>query len=73
MIDMAATPQGRVAQLFMEHKGLGHLQPYDIEKVEDEPCWYFYYELPEGDLELEVYWDPSDGWDTQVSTFTVAG
>jgi hypothetical protein len=72
MIDMS-TPQGRVAQQFMDHKGLGHLRPCDVDKLEDQPCWYFYYELPEGELELEVYWDHNDGtWETMVTTFTLA-
>jgi len=26
--------------------------------VEDDECWYFYYLLPEGLLELEVYQEP---------------
>lgn len=65
------TPQGLAAQQFMEHKGLGHLRPYDVEAVDDQPCWYFYYELPEGVLELEVYWN-GNAWETCVYTFNVA-
>lgn len=66
-----STPQGRVAQHFMDRKGLGELRPYNLEKLDNEPCWYFYYELPEGHLELEVSWAPNAGWDTQVTSFTV--
>lgn len=67
------TPQAVVAQLFMAHKGLD-LEPYDMEKLDGQPCWYFYYELPEGDLELEVYYDhETREWDTTVTTFTLAG
>jgi hypothetical protein len=64
------TPQGRVAQLFMEHKGLGEIEPYDIEQVEGESCWYFYYRLPEGKLELEVSWEDGE-WDTLVTSFVL--
>ena len=71
MIDMS-TPQARVAQQFMDHKGLGHLEPNGIEELEDQPCWYFYYMLPEGDLELEVFWDEREGWQVTVTTFTLA-
>lgn len=67
------TPQGLVAQQFMEHKGLGHLEPFDIEKLDDQPCWYFCYQLPEGVLELEVYYDPDEQWKVTVTTFTLAG
>lgn len=63
------TPQGRVAQQFMEHKGLGELKPYDMEKLDSTPCWYFYYELPEGTLELEVYWSERKGWEPLVTAF----
>lgn len=71
MIDMS-TPQGRVAQQFMDHKGLGTFQPLEVEKLEDQPCWYFYYQLPEGDLELEVSWEYPEGWEVLVTTFTLA-
>ncbi len=70
MIDLS-TPQALVAHDFMRHKGLGHLTPQDVDKIEDQPCWYFYYQLPEGDLELEVYYDAEDReWDCKVTTFT---
>jgi hypothetical protein len=56
----------------MERKGLGSLKPWDVDKLDDIPCWYFYDELPEGKLELEVFWSPEDGWRTMVTTFNRA-
>ena len=67
-----STPQGRAAQMFMGRKGLGQLKPYEVEKLDDQPCWYFYYDLPEGDLELEVFWDERDGWEVAVTAFGAA-
>lgn len=63
-------PESRVAQLFMEHKGLGNIAPYHVEQVEGETCWYFYYQLPEGKLELEVSWENGE-WETTVTSFTL--
>lgn len=61
------------AQQFMTHKGLSHLKPIDVEQLEDQPCWYFLYELPEGVLELEVLYDErTNEWETTVSTFSRA-
>jgi hypothetical protein len=65
-------PHELVAHQFMKHKGYPDAEPYDIEKLDDQPCWYFIYRLPEGILELEVFWNGSD-WETQVTTFTLAG
>lgn len=70
-MDATEHPQDLAAQQFMDHKGLGHLRPYHVERVDGEPCWYFYYELPEGVLELEVFWD-GDTWEWNVYTFNVA-
>lgn len=64
------TPQELVAQDFMKHKGYPNLEPSDVQKVDNQPCWYFLYELPEGTLELEVFWD-SQNWVTTVTTFTL--
>lgn len=70
MIDMT-TPQGRVAQHFMDRKGLGHFKPVDVEQLDDQPCWYFLYEMPDGTLELEVFYDAERmEWECVVSTFT---
>lgn len=71
MVDLT-TPQAAAARQFMQHKGLGHVQPWDVEKLDGQPCWYFYYDLPEGELELEVFWDERDGWQVMVTTFTLA-
>lgn len=70
-VDDPNAPQALVARLFMEHKGLGTVEPYSVEKVEGEPVWYFWYRLPEGVLELEVCWDGEE-WDTVVTSFTLA-
>ncbi len=59
MIDMGSR-QARAAQLYMRHKGYKNVRPYEVDKVEGRPIWYFYYDLPDGDLELEVEWDPED-------------
>ena len=66
------TPQDRVAQQFMAHKGLPDLQPVEIEQLENQTCWYYIYELPEGDLELEVLWNNTE-WLATVTAFTLAG
>lgn len=65
------SPEARVAAQFMEHKGL-HVEPYAVEQLDGQACWYFYYALPEGDLELEVAWDGAE-WNALVTTFTLAG
>lgn len=62
------TPQEQAAQQFMAWKGLPDELPVEIEKLADQPCWYFYYELPEGDLELEVNWTGRE-WQTTVTAF----
>ena len=69
-----STPQATVARQFMTHKGLD-VDPVDIEQLEGgRPCWYFLYELPEGDLELEVFYnEKSQEWETTVTTFRLAG
>jgi len=65
-------PQTRVAQLFMERKGLGDLKPVNVEKVDGEPCWYFTYHVDAGSMELEVFWDEAKGeWETTVTGFTL--
>jgi len=72
-IDLS-TPQARIAQHFMrETKGIRDAAPHDVEKLDDLPCWYFYYELPQGELELEVFFDePDDDWKVAVTAFPVA-
>lgn len=63
-------PQDLAARLYMNHKGYPDARPHEVDKLEDEPCWYFYYELPDGDLELEVLWDKSqEDWVCTVTSF----
>lgn len=71
--DMDA-PETLIAQDFMARKGYGGLKPFAVEEVEAEVAlYYFYYQLPEGQLELEVSWNPKTGmWDTMVTAFTVS-
>lgn len=61
-------PHEQVARQFMEHKGYKDIEPTDVQKLDDEPCWYFVYLLREGTLELEVFWDGRE-WQTLVTTF----
>lgn len=72
MIDLT-TPQAVIAQHFMrEVKGIRNALPHDVEQLEEQPCWYFYYSLPQGELELEVCWnDEADDWETTVTAFPV--
>lgn len=48
--------QDQAAAKYMAHKGYPDIVPTSVEKVDDIPCWYFTYNLPEGPLELEVEW-----------------
>lgn len=72
MIDLT-TPQAQIAKHFMDHKGV-KVEPHDVERLNDlEPCWYFYYDLPQGELELEVFYDSqADDWKVCVTSFPVA-
>lgn len=63
------TPQAQAARIFMEDKGLGDQEPVEVEKVDGDTCWYFIYELDEGDLELEVSWTFESGWECFVTAF----
>lgn len=58
-------PEDAAADYYLAHKGYPDARP--VRKYEAEPgrCWYFYYVLPDGDLELEVSWD--GGWDFAVA------
>jgi hypothetical protein len=63
-------PQLLLAQWYMAHKGYPDLDPYEVDKLDDQDCWYFYYQLPEGILELEVYYDQADNdWQVAVTAF----
>lgn len=46
-------PQDLAAQDFMAHKGLGHVQPLDVEETKPGKQWTYYYLLP-GNCELEL-------------------
>jgi len=62
-------PQDVVASEFMKHKGYPDAHPYDVEKLDDQKCWYYLYSLDEGMLELEVSWEEATGWETYVTSF----
>jgi hypothetical protein len=47
----------KVASEFMRIKGYARIRPLGylvISESDEDDCWYYYYELPEGVLELEV-------------------
>lgn len=70
-VDLNA-PEARIAQHFMQHKGIS-VEPHEVDKLDDLPCWYFYYRMPEGELELEVFYDQvREDWDVQVTSFPVS-
>lgn len=54
----------------MSRKGYPHIRPHHVETLDGQPCWYFYYQLPEGELELEVFWD-GDEWLVAVTAFNL--
>lgn len=62
--------ESRAAQDFMLKKGYPEIRPLGVINIPDDSCWYFYYRLPEGVLELEVIGEP-DGrrFTRKVSTF----
>lgn len=60
-----------MARDFMARKGLGHLKPVEVDQ-DSANLWYCYYELPQGTLELEVFYDRfRDEWDVAVTQFPV--
>ena len=63
------SPQDQVAALFMERKGYPEIKPQAVEFVGDA-CWYYYYQLPEGTVELEVAYNRRRSeWETMVTAF----
>lgn len=62
------TRQAKAAQAYIRHKGYPEALPNDVIDIEGDLCWYFYYDLPDGCLELEVAWENSD-WKYTVTTF----
>lgn len=65
------TRHAKAASLYMRNNGHGDARPYGLEEIEDGDCWYYYYELPEGVLELEVE-STERGWSWQVTNFRPA-
>lgn len=68
------TPEAQIAQHYMRKtKGIAGAEPYDVDKIVGHACWYFYYRLPQGILELEVLWDErTEDWAVTVTAFPVA-
>lgn len=67
---MAPAPHEVIAAEYMEHKGLD-ARPFSVEKLDGQDCWYFYYELEDGRLELEVYYNKRESeWETTVTGFS---
>lgn len=62
------TRQAKAAQAYIRHKGYPDVVPCDVIEIEGQPCWYFYYDLPDGYLELEVQWLNGD-WAWSVTAF----
>jgi len=59
----------RAASEFMRHKGYGRARPDRVETVDgQDDIWYFFYELHEGTLELEVEWT-GEKWSWDVMDF----
>lgn len=64
------TREAKSAQEYMTKKGYEEIRPLGMVSVEDGDCWYFYYKLPEGVLELEVVWESdTQRFSRQVATF----
>lgn len=61
------TKEAKAAQEYMAHKGYGDLRPTGVIPIEDDDCWYFYYELPNHLLELEVTPDELGGYRRTVT------
>lgn len=62
------TRQAKAAQAYIRHKGYGDVLPENAIQIEGDTCWYFYYDLPDGYLELEVAWENGD-WKYTVTAF----
>lgn len=67
------TREAKSAQEYMEHKGYGHLKPIGVIPIEDDSCWYFYYQLPDHLLELEVSTDDLGGYRRIVTALVPKG
>lgn len=62
------TRQAKAAQHYMARKGYPKVAPHDVIEIDGQLCWYFYYDLPDGHLELEVRWVNGD-WGWRVTAF----
>ena len=62
------TREAKAAQDFMAYKGYPNIRPLGQISIEDDECWYFYYQLPEGVLELEVFVEGGE-YQRKVSLF----
>jgi hypothetical protein len=63
-VDMR-TRHAKVAQRFVTVKGFGDVKA--LGHIPGDDCWYYYYDLPDGILELEVCHDPrTDTWSKSV-------
>ena len=62
------TREAKAAQAYIRHKGFPDVTPQQVIRIEDDLCWYFYYVLPDGCLELEVTWE-DEQWKYAVTAF----
>lgn len=64
-------PQDLAAKDFMCHKGLGHVEPLDVEETKPGKQWIYYYVLPGNcELELLVTWQLDTlEWDVFVQDY----
>lgn len=62
------TRHAKAAQAYLKRKGYDDPRPHGVIPIEDDQCWYFYYELPDGNLELEVAFDGD--WKFRASSFS---
>lgn len=69
MTKRRSAPEMEVAAFFMRRKGYPDVEPREVERIEGIHCWYFIYELPDGELELEVTWSEAEDWQVRVSVF----
>jgi hypothetical protein len=69
-VTVLSDPQDVIAQDFMTRKGYPDAEPIQIEREPGSYCWYYTYELEEGDLDLEVQWLANESrWVATVTDF----
>lgn len=65
-------PHEELAAWYMSQKGYPDIQYRDVVKLDGKPCWYFVYDMPEGTLELEVFYkEQAKSWEITVTTFAL--